>query len=379
MKLSIIIPAYNCEKTIAYCLDSILSQPEVFDYEVIVVDDGSTDGTATLVETIAGSGGCQPLSESGLATKLPVSTRIFQEKDFEYECRTRSRIRFLRQPQNAGVSAARNRGLDVALGEYIWFVDADDFIACNALVFVSEILGREKLDILQFQWQQLHSLPPAFSLPIVTTNLRVWNLANFDHLSDSLFIGPVWRAIFRKDAIGDIRFKVGLTHGEDSLFSQEVALTSQVTGLVDTCLYGYMPAPNSAMSDMSIRKFSALLALVMERIFSVEKSSRTDKEKTLLIRGFQRRLYAQIFCWFRYSEITREMWEAWFQAYSDIMIKTKWRPWWPRAISKILWSFHSPYVFIAVYEAMKMQGRFQTLFRLLTFSKAKTTRDSAES
>ena len=98
MKISIVIPTYNSEKYIARCLDSVLAQEER-DFEAIVVNDGSKDKTAVLVEE-------------------------YVKKD--------KRIILINQ-ENGGVSKARNTGLDRAQGEYIFFVDSDDWIPTYAL------------------------------------------------------------------------------------------------------------------------------------------------------------------------------------------------------------------------------------------------------
>ena len=97
-KVSIIIPAYNAEKTIARMLDAVRAQT-FENYEVIVIDDGSTDGTRNILEEYAHSD---------------------------------SRIRVFHQ-ENAGVSATRNRGLDEATGDYVLFYDADDTVPENAV------------------------------------------------------------------------------------------------------------------------------------------------------------------------------------------------------------------------------------------------------
>lgn len=93
MKVSVIIPAYNTAKTLPICLDSVISQSEK-DWECIVINDGSTDNTAEILERYA-----------GLDSRIKVITQ-----------------------SNGGVSAARNRGLDEARGEYVTFVDSDDYI-----------------------------------------------------------------------------------------------------------------------------------------------------------------------------------------------------------------------------------------------------------
>ena len=94
VELSIIIPAYNAEKTLGRCLDSILSQD--VDLEVIVVDDFSSDGTADLCER-------------------------YVEAD--------SRVRLLRNAENIGQGLSRNRGIDVARGAFLAFSDSDDYVA----------------------------------------------------------------------------------------------------------------------------------------------------------------------------------------------------------------------------------------------------------
>lgn len=95
VKLSIIIPVYNVELYIEKCLQSCLSQDIPYDeYEIIVVNDGSPDGSLAIAESIA---------------KTTTNMTIISQK-------------------NGGLSAARNTGMSVAKGEYIWFVDSDDWI-----------------------------------------------------------------------------------------------------------------------------------------------------------------------------------------------------------------------------------------------------------
>lgn len=93
MLLSVIIPAYNVERTLGRCVESVLGQG-VDDMEVIIIDDGSTDGTGKVCDSYGGREGV---------------TVVHQK--------------------NGGLSEARNKGLDVAKGEMITFVDSDDYIA----------------------------------------------------------------------------------------------------------------------------------------------------------------------------------------------------------------------------------------------------------
>ena len=105
--ISIIVPVYNAEKVLHYCVDSLLSQT-YRDFEIILVDDGSTDCSGTVCDNYA-------------------------DKD--------PRIRVIHQ-QNGGVSNARNNGIIEAKGEYICFVDSDDYVSSNYLSALIEVKDR---------------------------------------------------------------------------------------------------------------------------------------------------------------------------------------------------------------------------------------------
>ena len=115
INISVVIPAYNCAGTLCSTVESVLASG-ISNYEVILIDDGSIDGTEQLCDTLA-------------------------EKN--------DRIRCIHQ-KNAGVSAARNRGLDEAKGEYIWFFDADDSAKSNSMAPIERILLDESPDMLVF-------------------------------------------------------------------------------------------------------------------------------------------------------------------------------------------------------------------------------------
>ena len=115
MKISVVIPAFNCALVIGDTIESIIKSG-LSEFEILIVDDGSSDGTAEICDALAASD---------------------------------PRVRCIHQ-NNAGVSAARNRGLREASGEYIWFVDADDSIKARAMQRVEAILQGESPDMLVF-------------------------------------------------------------------------------------------------------------------------------------------------------------------------------------------------------------------------------------
>ena len=118
-KISIIIPVYNVENYLARCLDSIFKHTiPKFEYEVLLVDDGSTDGSGNICDKY--------------------------EKDYEI-------VQAIHK-ENGGVSSARNIGLQEATGEYIAFVDPDDWIDTNALELLWNKLEATEASVLQFDY-----------------------------------------------------------------------------------------------------------------------------------------------------------------------------------------------------------------------------------
>ncbi len=121
MRFSVIIPVYNVEKYIKKCLDSVLNQ-EFNDYEIIVVDDESPDNSMEIVED--------------LAQKYPEKINIIHQ-------------------QNKGQGGARNTGVLAAKGEYLVFIDSDDYIEKDMLSTVNETISQTSCDIVMFNFYEV--------------------------------------------------------------------------------------------------------------------------------------------------------------------------------------------------------------------------------
>ena len=130
VKLSFIIPVYNVEKYLRKCVDSLLNQ-DFNNYEIILVDDGSTDESPQI---------CDEFVRESQESRV---------KSQEYPL-----IRVIHQA-NAGVGAARNAGLKVAQGEYVCFVDSDDYWEPNVLGTLMAQVERENLDVLRFDYRNV--------------------------------------------------------------------------------------------------------------------------------------------------------------------------------------------------------------------------------
>ena len=130
IKLSFIVPIYNVEPYLRKCVDSLLAQ-DYDDYEIILVDDGSTDESGTICDEYA---------------RMSQESRV-KSQELPY-------IRVIHQ-ENGGLSVARNTGIKVAKGEYICFVDSDDYWQPNVLGGLMEQVERENLDVLRFDYQNV--------------------------------------------------------------------------------------------------------------------------------------------------------------------------------------------------------------------------------
>lgn len=149
MKLSIIVPIYNVAPYLRKCVDSLLAQ-DISDYEIILVDDGSTDGSSDIADEI-----CEEVRGERLEVKgNEYSKAESQTLSPNSLIASSPTIRVIHQP-NTGLSAARNTGIAAARGEYVCFVDSDDYWEENVLGALMAQVDREKLDVLRFDYQNV--------------------------------------------------------------------------------------------------------------------------------------------------------------------------------------------------------------------------------
>ena len=212
MFLSVIIPVYNCEAYLGQCLQSLLDQDIPYsDYEILCIDDGSRDGSAAVV-------------------------RQFMEQH--------SNI-FLLEHANQGVSASRNTGLFAARGDYIWFVDSDDFVRPGVLASLRRAAQSGAWDRLTFGGYQFtdqltqeeEALSRRGQLPINTP----WQDA------------VVWRNLLRRSFLLEkgLSFRYPqLTHGEDGLFLYEVIQAAPSTLSLEDVVYFYRVHSGSAETSL---------------------------------------------------------------------------------------------------------------------------------
>lgn len=200
--LSVIIPIYNSEQYLKTCLDSLISQT-CNDFEVILIDDGSTDDSAQICKKY---------------------------------CSANSNFKYFYQ-KNAGPSAARNTGLKYVTGEFISFVDSDDYVATD---YVETILKNMKYDILFFGIILQQNNGRSRCCTFNDSN----NITLFDLLitqSDYFGYGFMVSKCFRKDLIksNHLRFDEELDYVEDELFTLEYILKADKINSISKSLYYY--------------------------------------------------------------------------------------------------------------------------------------------
>lgn len=229
MYFTVIIPVYNVESYLCDCLDSVVNQTFP-DWEAICVNDGSTDGSAAILDE-------------------------FAAKD--------NRIRIVTQ-SNSGLSAARNAGLDIAKGDYILFLDSDDWLEQNALEILSRNLNGE--DMLCFSGRRYFESGKEYhnadqlKTQSYASGMDYYNANALLH-RDFAFVCVVLRAYKRSFLLeNNLRFKEGIYH-EDNLFTPLACYYAKKVKAVNECLYDYRVRVNSITTTSNVKRHSDLLGI----------------------------------------------------------------------------------------------------------------------
>ena len=225
MLFSIIVPVYNSEKFIRKCLDSILAQT-FNDFEVIIIDDGSTDNSSKIFET-------------------------YSKED--------SRIQIYHF-ENAGVSISRRRGISLAQGEYLVFVDSDDTIYPELLEQVSSTIKEfDNPDIIRYQCNLIGDAPYKDHNRYNFIDQLSMNLTGMESLKLWSTTGKkyavYWLFAFRRTIFSNVLFLPDLRCYEDVALIPLLIATSKKTVTINYVGYNY--TCNNTMSLTNIRDKSA--------------------------------------------------------------------------------------------------------------------------
>ena len=220
--VSVLIPAYNAEKTIHRCLDSILAQTYC-DIEVIIVNDGSKDSTLAELQ-------------------------VYAKKD--------ERVKVIDQP-NCGVSATRNVALDNASGDYILYVDADDWIEPNMIQRMVDLI--EGADIV-FCGNDYSETPMQVEC-IDNVKIEDWNQQQqmLEFMKHKRMTGMLWNKLIRRDITEGSWFNEETGYGEDAEFLWKILKKSHKM-IVTNEILNHHVMEQSSISHLSFsdKKYSAI-------------------------------------------------------------------------------------------------------------------------
>ncbi|WP_339316210.1 glycosyltransferase [Oceanobacillus sp. FSL W7-1304] len=275
--ISIIIPVYNVEEYLQECLDSVLHQTYK-NIEIIAINDGSSDNSLEILKTYA----------------------LKNEN-----------IKIISQ-ENSGQSVARNKGIKIATGKYIYFLDSDDYILPETFEHLIGTMEENNLDLIRFVAE-----PFADGLDIkldkkqynfnnfINPN-KIYNKEEFLKLNLLTYSASPVLYIVKKDVLTkkNILFKPGIVH-EDDLFNVEVFLNSTVTMYDPTSYYKRRYRPNSTMTTKSIegrkKSFDSRCIILDELNILLEQY--TDKHEINLIKQRIRALTASLI--YKYDDIDK--------------------------------------------------------------------------
>lgn len=220
-KVSIIVPVYNVEKFLEQCVNSILSQT-YRNLEVILVDDGSPD-------------------------KCPQMCDDYAARD--------QRIKVVHK-RNGGLSSARNAGLDVATGEYVMFIDSDDFIDNNTVEYLLAVKENCNADIVCYGMFRYNGTNDT----LIENTVSKKDLEILDQLTTlkKLILRTIdcssCNKLYERNKIGTLRFKVG-RNNEDHPFLFELYQRCNSIAYTNKAHYHYRITPGSITNSLNERSF----------------------------------------------------------------------------------------------------------------------------
>lgn len=249
-KISVVVPIYNVEKYIARCLDSILMQ-DYENLELILINDGSTDNV-----------------------EAKINTYLEKYPDI---------IKYIKK-DNGGLSDARNKGIEIATGDYIMFVDSDDYLEPNLLKKLSPYIDKE-IEMIKFKAQKVTENGEVLGIldgPIfdITTGEEAFSEMCFE---DQL-METAWLYLYKTELIkqNSFKFAKGLYH-EDFGLIPLIILKAKTFISTDICGYNYVQSTNSitrtANYEKTVKKIYDLLTHYDNITNSIKKYNIKSKTK----------------------------------------------------------------------------------------------------
>ena len=220
-KISVIIPVYNVEEYLESCLESVIKQ-DYKNLEIILINDGSLDNSLQICEK-------------------------YKKKD--------NRIIIINK-KNGGLSSARNEGLKIAIGEYISFIDSDDFLLSeNVYSEMIKLIEDTNADLVQGDALKCYSDTEKILLLKLKDRVDFRNIMTSEELflvslKNKITYAPVWLNLYKRELLNKnkIYFKEGI-YFEDEEFAPRILLNAKKIAIYKKEFYGYRQRENSIMSS----------------------------------------------------------------------------------------------------------------------------------
>ena len=266
MKLSIIIPIYNVEQYLRKCIDSVLNQ-DYSDYEIILVDDGSTDGSGAICDEYASPSFVNSLTRS-------VVIKVIHQK-------------------NGGLSTARNAGIKAARGTYLCFVDSDDYWEPNVLGGLMEQIERDKLDVLRFDYQNVRiknegvrELEHDGEYEVFQPNKDPKRDVDYSNVvtDGETFLnerlGPAcyaWQFVIKREILKECLFKEGI-YFEDTEWTPRMLLRAKRIASTPMVVYNYLWRSGSITLPTDSEKRKKVLDDKIKLLYGFKEQSKLVKD-----------------------------------------------------------------------------------------------------
>lgn len=235
MKLSIVIPVYNLENYISNSIESVVANCINYPFEIIVINDGSTDCSKEIIE------------------ELQKKYKMIQ----------------LINVENGGVSRARNIGIRESKGEYITFIDGDDTIEVACLQKMITEMENGNYDFVQVNFNTIENGKVShFQFSSCDTEITEREKMMDAFLGNNKKIhNTVWGKIYRLSLIKEFTFDNSIRIAEDQKFVFEVLLKAKKIKLLSYCGYNYYIRNNSALHSFDVKKFYESI-IVLDECFA---------------------------------------------------------------------------------------------------------------
>lgn len=270
MKLSIVVPFYNAESHLERCLNSLLNQNiSKSDYEIVLINDGSTDNGNQIADKFK---------------KQYDNISVHSQK-------------------NKGLGATRNIGMQLAKGDYIYFIDADDYLAYNTLNIVLEHIVKHNLEIIGFSTLATDALDLFSCSPQPLENLEV--------LSGNVFLAThknhrleAWWYVIKRDFLlkTNHKFEEG-RFMEDAIFTFNIFLEANRTMFLPITIHRYVKSPNSIMNNDDQEHLKKIINDYISLVFrfdalATEISKKNIKNSNAIVKNIKFKSTASIYFMF---------------------------------------------------------------------------------